>query len=439
MKEFEVCSKKFEPLFTLKDAEGNRPNHIVLPGGRASGKSVSTALAVIHHTRDKRLIGAKRGLRVVIARQFGSSIDESFWAELKNAAEIIGVSHEYFWGNKVIEHRVTGSQISAIGLERNKGNIKGLAQVDLVIVEEAAYVTQESIDTLIPTIRKKFSVIMWLYNPMNKNDAVAQTFVECDEPYPNTLIIETNWRDNKFLSERANQDRLALEQSDPTRYLNVYEGHYLGAEDKTLIHPVIIREAMERHPLRNDMLKVVAGFDVSGKGADESVLIRRRGAEILSIHKKAKGDTLDMTEWAKNIFVAHGWDTIVIDATGSTGVADNLRTWGNANRTFNTISWIASWSARDKSRHANARTEVWVLMRDWIRTIGALPKGHDWESLSKVTYTHKEREQIALDSKKKLADSPDLGDALSMSLWVTDEEKPRVEEYAETYAGNWIG
>ena len=208
---FEVASPKFEPLFTLKDPEtGERPNHIVLPGGRASAKTVSASLAVIYHMRNKKLLKAKRGLRVVIARQFGSSIDESFWSELESAASLMGVWHEFVWGNKVITHKITGSTVTSIGLDRNKGNIKGLAQVDLVIVEEAAYVTSESIETLVPTIRKNFSVIMWLYNPMNKNDAVAQKFVECDIPYPKTLIIETNWRDNKFLSERAKADKDAL-------------------------------------------------------------------------------------------------------------------------------------------------------------------------------------------------------------------------------------
>jgi len=213
---FELASPLFEPLFTIKDPiTGKRPKHIVLPGGRASGKSVSAALAIIKHARSPKLIKLKRGLTIVVARQFGSSIDESFWAELKNAAKIIGVEDEFFFGAKKITHLATKSTITSIGLERNKGSIKGLAQVDILVVEEAAYITQESIDVLIPTIRKDFSVIFWLYNPQNQADAVAKTFVECDTPYPDTLIIKTHWTDNKFFSDRSNADRLAMLEIKP--------------------------------------------------------------------------------------------------------------------------------------------------------------------------------------------------------------------------------
>jgi PBSX family phage terminase large subunit len=437
---FEVASPKFEPLFTLKDPiTGERPNHIVLPGGRASAKTVSASLAVIYHMRNKKLLKAKRGLRVVIARQFGSSIDESFWSELESASSLMGVWHEFVWGNKVITHKITGSTVTSIGLDRNKGNIKGLAQVDLVVVEEAAYVTSESIETLVPTIRKNFSVIMWLYNPMNKNDAVAQKFVECEAPYPKTLIIETNWRDNKFLSDRAKADKDALEQADPIAYRNIYEGEYMGAEDNVLIKPFVIEEARKCVPLRNDKLKIIAGFDVSGMGKDVAVIVRRRGKEILSVHKKAKGNTQEMTDWAKQIYVTHGWNTVIVDATGSSGVADNLQMWGNANRSFSTIVWMASWKSRDPNRYSNARTESWCIMRDWLKTGGQLNQDKCWDELSGITFVYKDKEQLALESKKKLEKSPDEGDALAMSLWIADEEKPKAVNHVGRYNTTFIG
>jgi hypothetical protein len=379
---------------------------------------------------------ASRAIRVVIARQFGSSIDESFWSELENAANIMGIHSEFTWGAKKIIHRPTGSTVTSIGLDRNKGNIKGLAQTDLVIVDEAAYVTSESIETLVPTIRKNFSVIMWLYNQMNKNDAVAQKFVECEIPFPKTMIIETNWKDNKFFSDRAMDDKNALERADPIAYRNVYQGEYMGAEDNVLIKPFLIEEARLCIPIRNDKLKITAGFDVSGMGKDVSVLIRRRGKEILSVHKKAKGNTQEMTDWAKQLYVTHGWDSIIVDATGSSGVADNLQTWGSANQSFSTVVWMASWKSRDTNRYSNARTESWCIMRDWLKTGGQLNKDDCWDELSGITFVYKDREQIALESKKKLAKSPDEGDALAMSLWIADEEKPqRVARQRQSYSG----
>ena len=440
MKQYEVANPQFEPIFTLKDPiTGERPNHIILNGGRGSAKSVSASLAALKHMTNKKLLKAGRGLKVVVARQFGSSIDESFWSELENASNIMGIWHEFTWGAKKIVHNPTGSTVTAMGLERNKGNIKGLAQTDLVIVDEAAYVTSESIETLVPTIRKNFSVIMWLYNQMNRTDAVAQKFVECEVPFPKTMIIETNWKDNKFFSDRAMDDKNALERADPIAYRNVYQGEYMGAEDNVLIKPFVIEEARNCVPLRNDKLKITAGFDVSGMGKDVAVIVRRRGKEILSVHKKAKGNTQDMTDWAKQIYVTHGWSTVIVDATGSSGVADNLQTWGNANRSFSTIVWMASWKSRDPNRYSNARTESWCIMRDWLKTGGQLNQDKCWDELSGITFVYKDKEQIALESKKKLEKSPDEGDALAMSLWIADEEKPKANNHVGRYNTTFIG
>lgn len=436
---FQLASEKFLPLFTLKDPEtGKRPHHIVLPGGRASGKSVSAALAVIKHTRSPKLLKAGRGLRVVIAREFGSSIDESFWAELKNAAEMMGVSDEYEFGVKAITHKYTKSSITSIGLERNKGSIKGLAQVDMVIVEEAAYVSQESMDILIPTIRKAHSVIFWLYNPMNRNDAVSKTFVECEEPYPETLIIPTNWRDNRFFSERSKADMEALRKTDEARYRNVYEGEYLGAEDNTLIKPIVIQEARQRIPVANPRLKIVAGFDVSGEGEDEAVIVRRQGNVILSVHTKDKGTTHQMTDWAKSVFIENHWDVLIVDATGSTGIADNMSEWGEANRTYETIRWMASRKSRNPNFYSNARTESWCIMLAWLRSSGMLTKDARWDELSRVTYRYTDKEQKSLDPKSKLQRSPDWGDALALSLWIKDEEPQKIEAPFEAPRA-WFG
>jgi hypothetical protein len=91
-----------------------------------------------------------------------------------------------------------------------------------------------------------------------------------------------------------------------------------------------------------------------------------------------------MTDWAKQIYVSHGWDIVVVDATGSSGVADNLHMWGNANRTFQTIAWMASWKSRDPNRYANARTESWCIMRDWLKTGGSLDNDKCWDELSNI-------------------------------------------------------
>lgn len=433
--EFQLASPKYKPLFTLRDPEsGSRPEHIVLPGGRNSAKSLSTALAILYHGRNPKLLQVGRGLRIVVTRQFGSSVDASFWEELSNAAKLMGCYEEWEWGVKRIKHKSTRTMITSMGLERNKGNIKGLSQVDILVVEEASYVSQESVDILIPTVRKPHSVIIWIYNPDLPTDPVANTFVECETPYPGALIINTHWTDNRFMSARSNNDRLALLKSDPLRYKTVYDGEYSGAGSNTVIAPYLVQEAMSAHPVVDPRTCIVAGWDVSGQGADEAVIVRRQGNRVLSTHTKAKGDTQEMVSWAKEIFIEHGWDTLVVDATGSPGQAHLMQQYGDANRTFNTIPWIASWKARDPGRFSNARTQVWFAVRDWLAEGGQLTRNREWAQLSAPTYRYQGKELKALDSKRLLKDSPDWGDALSLTLWVPDTFKTAKEKEIITWA-----
>lgn len=433
---YELSTYKFNPLISLKDGS-SRPKHIVAKGGRATGKSVSAALATIIHCRSPKLIKAGRGLRVVIARQFGSSIDQSFWEELKNAACMMGVEDEFIWGAKKITHRITKSTITSIGLERNKGNIKGLAQVDLLIVEEANFVSQESIDILIPTIRKPHSVILWLYNPTNRTDAVAKTFVECETPYPGCLIIDTNWRDNKFFSERSEADRVAMETNDPIRYLNVYEGEYLGADDYALINPILIKEAIGRKVIRDESLAIVAGLDVAGLGKDWTVLVRRRGNEILSRHKLATCDDKQLTEWVMGIYADHPFDKLVVDASGNTGPHGRLAEIAESLDKFSVHKFMGGKSARRPELYTNLRTETWVKMRDWLKT-GQLDNDAEWYAICSLKYTWAAKDQIKLDAKKTLKKSPDAADALSMTFFVSDQKPAPVIGHAHS-TGTWQG
>ena len=61
---FKLASPKFNPIFTLKDSEGNRADHQIYYSGRGTGKSVAIAQGVIFHTN--RCNGIGRSLRLDI-------------------------------------------------------------------------------------------------------------------------------------------------------------------------------------------------------------------------------------------------------------------------------------------------------------------------------------------------------------------------------------
>ena len=404
-------------LFTLKDPEtGKRPNHMVYYSGRGTGKSVTIAMATIHHTNKNK------NMRCVVARQFGSSIDESAQQELRAAAKRMGVEDQYIWTARIITHKLTNSTITFMGVERNLGNIKGLSGVDWLWLEEASDISQASLDFIIPTIRKAGSIIVYSLNPRDRNDAVAKTFIF--NKYPNSLVVQLKTTDNKFWTQKLQDDMDAMRAIDPIGAQCIWDGQFLGAGDTVLIHPSLIADARTVIPTANPKLKIYAGLDVAGMGKDSTVLVRRQGNIILSKHKLATGTTIENTEWAKTIYAEHPWDEIVIDATGSTGVADLIEQWASVTNIFEVTKWNASRSARNKVKYTNARTESWGRIRDWLRNGGQLTADKCWDELSLVEFKYTNKEQIALLSKDLLKKSPDDCDALAMSIWYNDEEKP---------------
>ena len=416
MKKFKLASPKFNPIFKLRDPDTNeRPDHLVYYSGRGTGKSVAIAQGVIFHTH------GCMNLRAVVCRQFGSSIDESAQQELRAAAKMMGLEDHYVWTSRVITHKLTGSTITFMGLERNIGSIKGLSGVDLVWVEEAADISQDALDFLIPTIRKLGSVIMYSLNPRNKNDAVAKTFIF--NKYPNSLVVKLQQSDNKFWTDKLQRDMDAMRKIDPIGAKCIWDGDFLGAGDMVLIQPSIIEDARNIIAVANPKLKIYAGLDVAGMGADSTVLVRRQGNIILSKHKLATGTTIENTEWAKTIYAEHPWDEIIIDATGSTGVADMIEQWGSVNNSFEVTKWNASRTARNKIKYTNARTESWGRLRDWLRNGGQLTSDPCWDEMSLIEFKYTNKEQIALESKSSMGKSPDDVDALAMSCWFNDEEK----------------
>ena len=429
---FQIASPKLKPIFTLKDPiTGVRFDHLVFYSGRGCAKSVGIAQGVIHHTnKNKRM-------RAVVCRQFGSSIDESAQQELRSAAKIMGVEDSYEWTARVITHKLTGSTIIFMGLERNLGSIKGLSGVDLVWVEEASDISQEALDFLIPTIRKPGSIIMYSLNPRDKNDAVPKTFIFNE--YPNSLVVQLKQSDNKFWTDKLQRDMDAMRAIDPEGAACIWDGMFLGASDMVFIKPALITTARGVTAESNPKLKIYAGFDVAGEGKDSSVLVRRQGNIILSKHKLAKGNVIENTNWAKDIYAESPWDEIVVDATGSTGVADLIEQWGNQNKQFETIKWNASRRSRNPVKYSNARTESWGRMRDWLRNGGQLNNDACWDEMSLIEFKYTSKEQVALESKSSMKKSPDDIDALAMSMWLNDEEKIVSAPYSHQSYGGFAG
>ena len=133
-------------------------------GGRGSSKSQSVARLILY-------VCEQRKVRVVCGRETQNTIDESVY---KLLADLIKEYNLNFTIKKTtIVHNVTGSEIQFKGFrEQGRANIKGMEGVDILYIDESEAITKQTLDIIIPTIRKPNSKIIFTMNRFVRDDPV---------------------------------------------------------------------------------------------------------------------------------------------------------------------------------------------------------------------------------------------------------------------------
>jgi phage terminase large subunit len=186
----------------------------IFHGGRGAAKSWAFARALL-------IEGSRRPLRIICAREFQNSIDESVHQLLSDQIFELGLTA--FYDVKATEIiGLNGTSFAFYGLRRNINSLKSFEGADIIWVEEATDVSKRSWEVLIPTIRKEGSEIWVSFNPELDTDETYKRFVT--NPPPGAVVVEVNWRDNPWFPAVLEQERLTLQARDPDGYLTIWEG-----------------------------------------------------------------------------------------------------------------------------------------------------------------------------------------------------------------------
>lgn len=186
----------------------------VAKGGRGSAKSWAVARALILKALEKKT-------RILCAREIQNSIEESVHHLLKEQISLLGLSQVFDVQKTSIKCR-NGSEFVFRGLLRNVDSVKSFEGVDIVWVEEAHNVSEESWELLTPTIRKEGSEIWVTFNPKFEDDPTNQRFAV--NPPDNCIVRHINYDQNPWFPEVL---RLEMEQ-DKARDKALYEHKWLG-------------------------------------------------------------------------------------------------------------------------------------------------------------------------------------------------------------------
>ena len=196
----------------------------VLYGGRGSGKSHQVARALI-------VMATQKPLRILCTRELQKSIKDSV---LKLLADIV-IEHnlEHLFEVQTTTIRcVNGSEFIFAGLRNNPTEIKSMEGVDIVWCEEAANITKESWDLLIPTIRKDNSEIWVTFNPRFETDATYQRFI-LNTP-ENCILKKFNYSDNPFFNNTLREEMELCKKLLYEDYLHIWEGELMSMGGKVI-------------------------------------------------------------------------------------------------------------------------------------------------------------------------------------------------------------
>ena len=194
--------------------------HMVYYGGRSSGKSTTIATALLIKGMEKRV-------RILCVRETQNSIAESVHQLM---ADLIGKHGLETWEvtKDEIRNTKTGSNIIFKGVHNNTQAIKSLEGVDICWVEEAQSVSMESIDVLVPTIRKAGSFFVWSFNPLTAEDPVWTRIVKAKDD--RTLVVEVNSDAiETLLSPEIIHEREKMRAENPELFEHVWLGKPLTA------------------------------------------------------------------------------------------------------------------------------------------------------------------------------------------------------------------
>lgn len=217
-----IFHEKYAPLLEMSKG---RYDTFVFTGGRGSLKTGSVCRAVL-------LDAALHRKRIACFRETKTSQKTSLITEFQELIQGEFANRGFQYNSEAVRHVLTGSEISFLGLHDSNVNsresIKGLAQVDVLIVDEAQTISAAVWDVLLKTIRKEGVVLIVIYNRIDDELPVEKAlFLDYDtmSAPKGTYFVEVNYPEiehlgllsKKFLSYAA-----LVKENKPEEYERDY-------------------------------------------------------------------------------------------------------------------------------------------------------------------------------------------------------------------------
>lgn len=387
-------------------------------GGRASGKSTAVAQSLI-------LRASIQPITVLCAREFQNSITDSVYKLLTGTIKKLGLQG-FELKRDGIGH-INGSSFIFRGLHDNLQSIKSIEGVDVCWVEEAQTISKTSLTTLIPTIRKTNSTLIFTWNPLTSHDPIWTYFVSTDstERLQQTCHWHTTFADVRRL---LSQDVIDMVEADKQTadYGHVWLGLPYADTDNQLISNTMIDEALQRAASDGP---ATFGVDVARYGNDRTALTIKKGNRIETLESWTHSSIVDTAERIRLRASQYQPIDIRIDDTGvGGGLTDLLKSWGLPVTGLNYAG-----KAKDP-QYPNIASELWFDFATMLPQLSINPQLADLAKLTTELTTRKwhitSRNQRQIESKQDYKDSMNLGSPdLADSLLLACYEPPKLPSW----------
>lgn len=212
-------------------------------GGAGSGKSYGACQKVL-------LKSLKEPRRVLVIRKIGNTLKTSVWQLMLSLLSKSGIK-EYCKINKSdLEMELPNGSIFIFkGLDDSE-KIKSITDITDIVIEEATELTEDDFTQLNLRLRPACSYpqIFLMFNPVSKVNWVYKYFF-VNEVGDNTILIHTNYKDNKFLSKEYCKELERLKERNPA-YYRIYALGEFATLDK-LVFPTYTKKIISETEVKN--------------------------------------------------------------------------------------------------------------------------------------------------------------------------------------------
>lgn len=355
-----------------------------------------------------------------------TQVENQFWRNLRDAYQ----KARYPLGGHLLKTKLDIDETwFAIGLANDEHNMEGFqgwhAKNIMVIFDEASGISPKIYEAALGAMAGGHIVrFVLIGNPTQNSGPFYDAF---KDPSFNKIHISAFDTPNVQAKRQVVPGLVTWEFVEEVKRKygedsDIYRVRVLGnfplhASD-TLISIDAIEQAFDADRELTGQDDDTAGLDVARFGDDDSALVRRTGNKAKVEWVVNGNDTMQLAGKSALYLRQNPTVSLYIDVTGGlgAGVFDRLREQPDiADRVFGVN---VAGKPRDEM-NLNIRVESWVNVRDWLRD-AILEKHEGFYELAQPKYKINSAGKLQLESKedmkKRGVNSPNIGDALALTL-----------------------